>query len=137
MSYHRLMLENQMIYTKLFFDRMLTPDLSHGQPKVLEYLLDHEGCMQKDIAVACMIEPPSVTSLLSKMEKDQLITRESIDGNRRSLHIYLTKTGKQKAIQVKEAFQKMDEAVLSALDDEEKKHLLDLLSKINRQLHQF
>lgn len=35
-----------------------------GQPKVLDYLKDHDGSSQKEIARACHIEPGSLTSIL-------------------------------------------------------------------------
>lgn len=137
MNYHQIMLENQSIYTKHFFEKIQDLKLSHGQPKILEYLLEHEGCMQKDIARACMIEPPTVTSLLSKMEKDHLIMRKSLDGNRRSLHIFLTDEGNKKAKIVKDTFIKIDEDILSILSDKEKNQLLNLLKKVNNRLREF
>lgn len=132
MTYHQLMLENQTLFTKKIYEQL--HDLSSGQPKVLEYLLDHEGCMQKEIAHSCLIEPASVTSLLNKMEKDHLVTRQIQDGNRRNLHVFLTKKGKEKAIRVKEVFTKMEDKTLEVLSPEELDQLLTLLGKVNKNL---
>ena len=63
MDYHQLMLENHTLFTKHVFHRLAPYALSSGQPRVLEYLARHDGAVQKDIAHACMIEPPSVTSV--------------------------------------------------------------------------
>ena len=52
--------------------------LSSGQPKVLERLVGLEGCMQKELAEACEVEPATITSILPKMEKKGLIKREQI-----------------------------------------------------------
>ena len=134
MNYHLLMLENQTIFTKKFFEEITSLHLSFGQPKILEYLLDHQGCMQKDIAKACFLEPATVTSVLSKMEKDKLVIRKNLNGNRRSLYVYLTDEGKEKAVIIKDTFEKMEEKVLVNLDDDEKKSLLLLLEKVNKNL---
>lgn len=50
--------------------------LSPGQPKILHYLLNHDGCMQRELADACDIEPATVSRLLDKMEEDGLVRRE-------------------------------------------------------------
>ena len=75
MSYHKLMMENHTMFSRKVFERLSDRCLSVGQPKVLEYLYFNDGAIQKDIAEACMIEPATVTSLLSRMEKGGLIKR--------------------------------------------------------------
>ena len=41
-------------------DTGLTP----GQPKILDYLINHDGAIQRAIAVSCHIEPASLTAIL-------------------------------------------------------------------------
>lgn len=134
MNYHLLMLENHTIFTKKFFERIKDLQLSFGQPKILEYLLNNEGCMQKDIALACFIEPASVTSVLTKMEKDGLIVKKNLNGNRRSYYVYLTDIGKKKAKEIQHHFKKMEEEVLKDLSKEEISELYTLLGKVNKNL---
>ena len=134
MNYHLLMLENHTIFTKKFFERIKDLQLSFGQPKILEYLLNNEGCMQKDIALACFIEPASVTSVLTKMEKDGLIIKKNLNGNRRSYYVYLTDIGKKKAKEIQHHFKKMEEEVLKDLSKEEISELYTLLGKVNKNL---
>ena len=52
MSYHKLMMENHTLFSKMVFERLSGQELSAGQPKVLEYLIEHDGVAQKDIAEA-------------------------------------------------------------------------------------
>lgn len=134
MNYHMLMLENTLLYAKKLYSLLSSQNLSKGQPKVLEYLYTHDGCMHKDIANACMIEKSSVTSLLNKMERDDLIVRKQDVKNRRNLYVYLTEQGKQKAMKVVEAFKEMEEITVAGLDEDEIEVLLSLLNKINKNL---
>ncbi len=134
MNYHLLMLENHTIFTKKFFERIKNLELSFGQPKILEYLLDNEGSMQKDIALACFIEPASVTSVLAKMEKDGLIFKKNLNGNRRSYYVYLTDIGKKKAKEIQNHFKEMEGEVLKDLSKEEISELYTLLGKVNKNL---
>ena len=134
MNYHILMLENHTIYSKLAFAQLSKHNLSIGQPKVLEYLLSNDGCIQKQIAENCQIESASATVLLLKMEKDGLIERKSLNNNRRSLHVYLTDIGREKALYTKQIFCNLDQYALEGLSEDEKKTLLELLDKVNNNL---
>lgn len=51
--------------------------LTLGQPKVLDYLQDHDGANQAEIARACHIEPASLTSVLNRMEEKALVERRT------------------------------------------------------------
>ena len=134
MNYHLLMLENHTLFTKKFFERIKNLQLSFGQPKILEYLLNNERCMQKDIALACFIEPASVTSVFIKMEKDGLIFKKNLNGNRRSYYVYLTDIGKEKAKEIQHHFKEMEEEVFKGLSEKEIMELYTLLGKVNKNL---
>lgn len=70
-----------------------TGDLRPGEPKILEFLLEHEPCEQKTIAAGCGLDPASVTGILGRMESRGLVTRACRDGNRRSLFVTMTDYG--------------------------------------------
>ena len=81
---HYLIMANHFIFQKMLFSSIKDTGLSLGQPKILDYLKEHDGSVQKDIASACHIEQASLTSVLNGMEKKGLIVRKMLDGNRRS-----------------------------------------------------
>lgn len=105
-SLHHLLMSCQMLLQKQLFARLSDTQLTLGQPKILEFLEHAEGCQQKEIAKACSIEPATVTTLLLNMENAGLIYRQMEEGNRRSLHVYLTEKGRM-----------MMERTLSALQE--------------------
>ena len=49
--------------------KLKVPCLTIVKPKVLDYLKDHTGASQKDIALGCHIEPVTLTTLLNRMEE--------------------------------------------------------------------
>lgn len=57
-------------------DTGLTP----GQPKILDYLINHDGAIQREIAVSCHIEPASLTTILNGMENKGYIERRTDGG---------------------------------------------------------
>lgn len=132
-SYHYIMLINQSLYQKLVYDGL--EGLSIGQPKVLDFLCEHNGCMQKEVAAGCFIEPATATSILMKMENDGYISREAKDGNRRSLYVFLTDKGRAAAENVREVMRSAEEQAFSQLSERERDTLLSLMKKVTIGLY--
>ena len=78
-SLHYLMMANQMLVQKALMERVKESGLTIGQPKVLDYLKDHDGSSQKDIARACFIEGGSLTGILNGMGEKGLIERRTLN----------------------------------------------------------
>ena len=104
--------------------------LSSGQPKILEYLSEHEGSDQKTIANYCKIEQATVGSILTRMENQELIERRQEKGNRRSWYIYLTDKGKKAACEMEPIFKEADKWATNSLTKDEKGQLKKLLNKV-------
>lgn len=133
-SYHYLMLLNHLSYQKKVFDYLTESGLSLGEPKVLEFLAENNGCSQKKIAQGCQIEPASVTSIMMKMENEHLIYREKLNGNKKTSYVFLTELGKEKAKEVIEVFYKVEAEVFDGISEEEKLALIEIMKKINVNL---
>ena len=108
--------------------------LTLGQPKVLDYLKDHDGASQKEIAAGCLIEAGSLTSILNRMEEKGLIERKMLNGNRRTFHIFMTESGKKNQKLVEEAFEKIEETALNGISKEEQKMFTEIFCRIYRNL---
>ena len=105
-----------------------------GQPKVLDYLKDHDGASQKEIAAGCLIEAGSLTSILNRMEEKGLIERKMLNGNRRTFHIFMTESGKKNQKLVEETFEKIEETALNNVSEEEQKVFMEIFLRIYRNL---
>lgn len=110
--------------------------LSSGQPKVLERLVGLEGCMQKELAEACEVEPATITSILPKMEKKGLIKREPIvqDSGTRSLSVSLTEKGKAKERAVANVFDEVETLSFQGFSTTEKDTFLKLLERVYQNI---
>ena len=58
--------------------------LMPGQPKILLYLLEHDGAMAKEITEGCVLDKSTVTSLLARMAQQELIVRHPHARDRRA-----------------------------------------------------
>ena len=134
-SLHYLIMTDHFMFQKILFSNIKNTDLTLGQPKVLDYLKDHDGAIQKDIASACHIEPASLTAVLNGMEKNELIKRRMCNGNRRSIYIFLTDKGKDYANLIENEFNKIEEISLQGFTEEEKNNLINYLSRIYENIH--
>ncbi|MDD4797356.1 MAG: MarR family transcriptional regulator, partial [Eubacteriales bacterium] len=70
-------------------------DISPGQPRILRYLDSHDGCIQRDLAVHCHLEPASVTSVLGTMENKGYIVRTPVENDKRAQRVWLTEKGRE------------------------------------------
>ena len=120
-SFHYLSMINHMIVQKKLMEQLKDTGLTLGQPKVLDYLKDHDGASQKEIAAGCLIEAGSLTSILNRMEEKDLIERKMLNGNRRTFHIFMTESGKKNQKLVEEAFKKIEKTALNGISEEEQK----------------
>ena len=133
-SFHYLSMINHMTVQKKLMEQLADTGLTLGQPKVLDYLKDHDGASQKEIAAGCLIEAGSLTSILNRMEEKGLIERKMLNGNRRTFHIFMTESGKKNQKLVEEASKKIEKTALNSISEEEQKLFMDIFCRIYRNL---
>lgn len=131
---HYLIMANQMLVQKALLEHLKDTGLTIGQPKILDYLKEHDGSNQKEIAKACFLEAGSLTTILNKMEEKGLIERKILNGNRRSFHIYLTAEGKEKQQLVEKAFTEIEKRALADIQEDEFAQFMSVYNRIYRNL---
>lgn len=133
-SLHYLLMINHLMLQRSLLINIKDTQLTLGQPKVLDYLKDHDGAIQKDIAIACQIEPATITSVLLGMENKGLIVRKTLNSNRRSLYVYLTDEGRSLANRVELEFNHIESKALLGFSEEEKSVLNALMVRIKNNM---
>lgn len=68
-------------------------DISGEQWVILKRIYEQEGINQREIAGLTYKDPASVTRMIDLLEKQELVNRRDIDGDRRSYNLFLTKKG--------------------------------------------
>ena len=131
---HYLIMANQMLVQKALLEQLKDTGLTIGQPKILDYLKEHDGSNQKEIAKACFLEAGSLTTILNKMEEKGLIERRILNGNRRSFHIFLTAVGKEKQQLVDTAFSEIEKKALADISEKEFEQFMSLYHRIYSNL---
>ena len=101
-----------------------------GQPKILEYVEENNGCIAKDICRGCVLDKSTMTSLLTRMEREGLLVKSGRSADRRAYHIFLTPKGEQAAREVKRIFSETDEKAFQGISASERAGFLSTLNKI-------
>ena len=133
-TFHYLLQASQSALHKRLLASLKDTGLTIGQPKVLEYLGEHDGANQAEIARACRIEAATLTSLLNRMEERGLLRRCSRPDNRRSFFIFLTPLGIQMAQRVKESFEQLEREAFRGIGESQRREVLELLQRIRVNL---
>lgn len=133
---HYRLLICQTLLRRRLYQELCDTELTSGQPKVLEFLKHKEGCQQKEIARACLIEPATVTSILFYMERSGLIQRREEKGNRRSLYVYLTDSGRQMAERTEVGIQQVISLAFRGMEEKQEAFgevLRQMYDNLNRE----
>lgn len=133
---HMALINTSQTHKKRARQEFQNLDLSEGQPKVLEYLYDNEGCLQKELAAECNVEPATMTVLLKNMLGKGLIKKNTIyvSGGKRAFGIYLTELGLEKAAKLFDIIEELERISYKDFTEEEKDTLIELLYRISDNL---
>lgn len=131
---HYLLLTSQHYCNKAIVKRTNAEKLMPGQPKILQFLLEHNGCTQKEIGQGCVLDKSTVTSLLYRMEDLGLITKDSHERDKRISRIFLTEEGKFRAERVRDICEEINCFAWTDISEEEKESFLRTFQKIINNL---
>lgn len=110
--------------------------IHHGKGHVLNVLAHQDNLSQAELSKQIGIRPASLTDLLEKMEKDQLVRRTKDPQDRRVSRVTLSPRGREIINQNQEIHRKVDEMVYSGLTQTEVAELDRILKKLLASLHQ-
>ena len=109
-------------------------NLTEGKPKLLDFLVNNSGCSQRELAKYCKIEPATATSILSGMEKEELIYRERNPNDKRILNVFLTEKGIEAQKKVEKVFLELDEICFDGFSEKERIEAINTLNRLYENL---
>lgn len=110
--------------------------LSSQQGKVIDYIYENQDnhIIQKDLADRFHLRGASVTSMLQGLEQNGFIERKIPANNERQKNIYVLPKAVDLIEDFNNSFQKVEDEIVQALNDEEKQILKKLLIRINERI---
>jgi len=102
-----------------------------GRAGVLRVLGKHEGISQRELAEFLHLSPPTVTTMLQKMEQDGLVRRSSDETDQRITRISLTDAGRAQADESSDAYAEYINATVGAMSEDDRRELARLLDALS------
>ncbi len=107
---------------------------THGRVIGWLYHNRHRDIYQRDFEKEFDIRRSTASKILSLMESNELITRESVPGDARLKKITLTEKALEVQSVVENAFTKMEEKIKEGITDEELEIFFCVLDKVNKNM---
>lgn len=95
-------------------------DLYIGQELLLMELWQGDGLTQTELAERLCIEPPTLTKMLSRLEKTKLLEKRRDPEDKRIYRIYLTEKGASFQQPITNLWIELEEVILANLSPEER-----------------
>lgn len=108
--------------------------LYFGQPGILEYITQNNGCTQKELAEHLHISPPSVATTLKRMEKSGFIVRAEDKNDTRKKHLIATEKGAIALRDFRALCDETDIQLFNGFSYEEKEQLMSYLKRLNANI---
>jgi DNA-binding MarR family transcriptional regulator len=99
--------------------RLSDQSVSFGHWSFLRILWVTEGLTQRELSDQAGVMEPTTFTALKSMEKEGLIERRQLNGNRRKVHIFLTPKGRELKNVLTPMAEKVNAIALSKMSDEE------------------
>ena len=105
-----------------------------GQEMVLAHLWRQDGLTPSELADRLGVEPPTVTNMLSRMEKAGLLERCRHPQDARCTRVYLTERGRELREPVERRWESVQERAFTGITPDEEALLRGLLVRIRDNL---
>ena len=109
-------------------------NLHIGQERLLMQLWQEDGLTQTQLADRLCIEPPTLTKMLSRLEKTKLLEKRKDTKDARICRVFLTEKGFAFQKPVTDLWLELEETVLANLSSEERKLYRRLSIQIYKNL---
>lgn len=107
-----------------------------GITQSIGYLLinidEKEGTTVSQVAALLGLKSTSLSRMLSQLEQMGLIYRESNQGDKRSVKVYLTEQGREKRRMARAVVKEFNNYLNTHISDKDKNYLINLLKKLNQ-----
>lgn len=105
-----------------------------GQPFMLEYIMENNGCTQRELAAATHISPASAATSLGRLEGAGFIERVTDTDDERKKHLSITESGRKALGQFHKTCHDVDGTLFRGFSAEEKEKLGGYLKRLETNI---
>lgn len=115
---------------KLVRDKLNKLGLNIQQARLIKYIADHPGTIQKDVATYLNRQTATMTNMLKGMEKKGYLSRKIPTNNERQKQIFIEPKGKMLVKSINEVFSSLEQEVKNIIPAEEQATFVKNLHRI-------
>lgn len=108
--------------------------LYFGQPAIIEYISQNNGCTQKELAEHLHISPASVATTLKRMEKAGFVARIEDKNDSRKKRLAITEKGAYVLRDFRQICDETDMQLFDGFSEDEKEQLMSFLKRLNANI---
>ena len=108
-----------------------------AQPGIIMELSKCDGLTQIELANKLGVTPATISAMIKRMERDEILYRERSEEDQRVTNIFLTPKGKEQSIHVNEAIKHINEVSFKNFSQEELNQAKMIFNKIIINLREF
>jgi DNA-binding MarR family transcriptional regulator len=127
---HRAFSKTARVHYKRTQSRLEKFGITAGQPRLLNYLFQHDGCIQHELAIQCDLKPATVSTILQGLEKAEMVFRLNDSADRRIQRVFLTEKGVQSQNKIDKVFNTLEKESFEDFTDQEKEFFLVMLDRL-------
>lgn len=120
--------------TSYIHDRLHDLGLNNSQARLLKFIADHPGAMQKDAAAYLNRQNATVTNMLKGLEAHDYIERRIPATNERQKLLYLRPAGTALVTQIQAVFAELERLTEAAVPQAEQATLVSALQRITARI---
>lgn len=113
-----------------FKENLSKYDITPAQYMILYHLWEEDGLSPKRLAELSDLDASTITGLLTRMEKKDLIERKHSKNDRRAVNVYLTQRGSGLEDVILDVIEESNSEILKSLDKKEQALFKDYLNRI-------
>uniref|UniRef100_A0A9E7ZUD2 MarR family transcriptional regulator n=1 Tax=Bosea sp. NBC_00436 TaxID=2969620 RepID=A0A9E7ZUD2_9HYPH len=115
-------------------DRARDMGLTLSRARLLMELAREDGPIQSDLAGLLDIEQPTLVRLLDGLERNGMIERRAVEGDRRARRVFLTVSARAQAQDILDFLTELRAGILQGIAPEELEAALDVLRRTSRNI---
>jgi DNA-binding MarR family transcriptional regulator len=105
-----------------------------GQLPILEYVMEHDQCTQRELAETLQVSAPSIATSVKRMQKTGLLKKQTDPNDLRCTRISVTEKGREQAERCRRAFNQVDANMFAGFDQEECELFYGYLNRMIKNL---
>jgi len=106
----------------------------YGQPPILDYVLEHAGCSQTELAEALHVSAPSIATSVKRMLKTGLLQRTRSGSDSRANLISITDLGRSRLEECHTSFESVNKQLFSGFSPEDLEAFNGYLIRMNANI---